>query len=146
MLTCPACNPRGVVARRLVSNNVFSCVRCKAVLSEDDFTRVDCPLCDRQSGGFNCRCFPAGLVEVLHEESGECPDCGRTVTNVELLGYEDMSGTVGAKLRNADLFPNLREIRYSGAVLLRVAIGAAVVAFVAAIPVGLGIGIWQAFR
>lgn len=144
MLACPDCNPHGVVARRFPSNDVFSCVRCKAVLSDSDFTRVDCPLCNRQSGGFNCRCFPVGLVEVLHEESGECPDCGQIVTNFKWLSYADMSGTAGTKLREADLFSNLREVRYSVGVLLRAPLGVVLVAFLVAIPVGCGVAIWEA--
>ena len=143
MLTCPDCNPDRVVTRRFASNYVVSCVRCEAVLSADTLTRVDCPLCDRQSGGYNCRCFPTGLVEVLHEESGKCPDCQRMVTNRQRLSYEDMSGT--GKLRKVDLFPSLREIRYSATVLLRAAFGPALVALVVAIPVGCGLAIWEAF-
>ena len=147
MLTCPDCNPDEMAADRLSGETLISCLTCGGGLSHDDFSRIECPLCDRVSRVFDCRyCrhLGRGWAEAYVDESGECPSCGQTVTQSQKIGYEDILGSRSS----ADLIPTLREIRYAANVLPRFVLGVVGVAFLVSITVGIlatiGWAIWSA--
>ena len=153
VLTCPNCNPKTLIDGRFSGTTVARCVRCESVLSEEDFARVWCSLCERGSGGYLCsRCspsdfpgfLPAPLVEAYQEETGECPDCRQTITARRRLSYDKMSGSVGQRRKEEYGLPALREVRYSLSTLLQLGKWTAMIGFFVAIPVGIGVAIWKA--
>ena len=150
-LICPDCNPKSLIDGRFLGTTVTRCVRCESVLSEDDFHRIWCSLCERGMRGYVCQCTPSDVpgflppvVEAYQEESGECPDCGQPITALRRLSYDNMSGRVDQRRGKGLDLPALREVRYSLATLLQLVVGTAAIAFLVAIPVGIGVAIWQA--